>query len=209
MYQKNYELVQNHGEGFERLPIELATEEYIKEYEDVLLYAEKRRKQFLEKTYLFLVQNKYVQEGTYQIQDSIHNYLEFTGDSVIHRKGSTGLYTEEVVIPLSMTRGSLIVKPNIWSNELETALNSCSHGAGRKLSRTDTLKFWYSMRKSEKDSYKKKFSELLEKNGEFPSSIIQEFDFAYKDSTDILNTQKYLINTDVTTPIVTVKFTGI
>ncbi len=210
MYQKNYGLIRELGDGVDKLPIEVATEDYIKEYNSVLEYAEKRRYEFLKKSLLFLVKNGYVPDNvSFEIKDSTHNSLEFTGESVIHRKGSTHLYTDEVVIPISMSRGSLIVKPNIWDPELEKALYSCSHGAGRKLSRTDTLKHWHSLKKAIKEDFKSRFSELLEKNGDFPSSILQEFDFAYKDSSEILSSQSYLIKVDETRPIVTVKFTGV
>jgi tRNA-splicing ligase RtcB/release factor H-coupled RctB family protein len=65
------------------------------------------------------------------------------------------------------------------------------------------------MKKSEKEAYKAKFPEWLEKNGEFENGVIQEFDFAYKDSSTILSSQPYLIPVTKTSPIVTVKFTAI
>ena len=209
MYQKNYGLIQENGFD-NKLPISIATEAYQKDYNRILKYSHDRRMEFLEKTRIFLVKNKYIDDKSYFISDSCHNYLEFTNDGVIHRKGSTGLVDDnEIVIPLSMSRGSLIVKPDKWSEYLKESIYSCSHGAGRKLSRTDTLKYWHSMKKSQKAEYKKAFSEALEKNGEFSSSIIQEFDFAYKTSDDILQNQPHLIKTDETKPVVTIKFTGI
>jgi tRNA-splicing ligase RtcB/release factor H-coupled RctB family protein len=108
-----------------------------------------------------------------------------------------------------MSRGSLIVKANVWDEDIAHSLHSSSHGAGRKLSRTDTLKHWHSLKRAEKDEYREKFSELLQKNGEFESGVIQEMDFAYKNSDSILESQKYLIPVTETTPIVTVKFTSI
>ena len=211
MYQSNYEMSKLYGDGFGKIPIEYATEKYKKEYNSVLNYATKRREEFLLKTLEFLEKNSYVNKGTkYEIFDSVHNHLEFTESGVIHRKGSTSLSeNSEVVIPLSMSRGSLIVKPNKWSPDFEDSLASCCHGAGRQYSRTDTLKHWHSLKKSEKESFKEKFPELLEKNGEFPSSIIQEFDFAYKNSDDIFKYQSYLIKVAETKPIATVKFTSI
>jgi tRNA-splicing ligase RtcB/release factor H-coupled RctB family protein len=87
---------------------------------------------------------------------------------------------------------------------------SCSHGAGRKLSRTDTLKHWNSgMKASERKTYMKNFFELLDKQGKFPKGYIQEFDFAYKTSDDILKLQPYITKVATTTPIATVKFTEI
>lgn len=211
MYQKNLGLLNEHNPGEEFLPIEIATIEYIAEYQRILDYAQKRRQEFLIKSKHFLEKNGYIFSNiSFKIEDSCHNMLEFNNDHVIHRKGSTKLSTDETaVIPLSMTRGSLFVKSNKWDQRTNQALNSCSHGAGRQYSRTDTLKHWHSMKKSEKEEYKIRFSELLNKSAEFDSSIIQEFDFAYKNSNFILETQPYLIKVDQTTPIVTVKFTGV
>ncbi len=145
------------------------------------------------------------------IKDSIHNHIKFEKNNIIHRKGSTELLDDnEVVIPLSMTRGSLIVMGNKWDNRIQDALYSCSHGAGRKLSRTDTLRYWNSgLKESERKLYKKQFSELLDKSGNFSNGYIQEFDFAYKPSKDILELQPYLIKIAETKPIATVKFTEI
>jgi release factor H-coupled RctB family protein len=108
-----------------------------------------------------------------------------------------------------MSRGSLIVKPNPWGATVEQALWSCAHGAGRRYSRTETLKFWHSLKKANKDAYRQRFSELLNRQGDFDSSILQEFDFAYKDSDALLATQPHLIRCDQTQPIATVKFTGV
>lgn len=62
---------------------------------------------------------------------------------------------------------------------------------------------------SERKMYKKNFSELLDKSNNFSNGYIQEFDFAYKNSSDILDLQPYLIKITETKPIVTVKFTEI
>lgn len=210
LYQQNCRLLQQHNPGQEWLPIELATPDYLREYERVLTYAASRRRQFVYKTYDFLQRNRYVKAGAAVFADSCHNLLEFRSDGVIHRKGSTQLVADkEVVIPLSMSRGSLIVKPNCWDASVGQALWSCAHGAGRRYSRTDTLKHWHSLKKAEKDGYRHRFSELLNRQGDFDSSILQEFDFAYKDAAALLATQPYLICCDETQPIVTVKFTGV
>lgn len=211
MFQKNLSLLSEYNPGQEWLPIELATEEYINDYNRVVTYAASRRTQFILGSLEFLRTNKYIEgDIPLQIEDSCHNLLEFTTQGVIHRKGSTKLDNNPVAIPLSMTRGTLFVKKNEWNiEENERSLHSCSHGAGRKYSRTDTLKFWHSLKKSDKEAYKKKFPELLNRNGEFESSILQEFDFGYKESDTILETQPHLIKADETKPIVTVKFTGV
>ena len=102
-----------------------------------------------------------------------------------------------------MTRGSLLVKSTYDGGNL----NSCSHGAGRALSRTNTLKYWYaSLKKKERNEYKANFKELLNRNGEFSKGYIQEFDFAYKDSSDLMTDQPFLRKITQSTPICTVKF---
>jgi tRNA-splicing ligase RtcB/release factor H-coupled RctB family protein len=90
------------------------------------------------------------------------------------------------------------------------ALYSCAHGAGRKLSRFDAMKHWKTvLREKERKAYKLRFSELLGRNGEFPNGYIQELDFAYKESADILKYQPYLRKVTQTTPVVTIKYTEI
>lgn len=210
LYQEGYALLRKHNPGAEWLPLALADEAYRNSYETVLRYAAARRLEFLEKSFAFLLRNQYVDNAPVEYGDSCHNLLEFGAKSVVHRKGSTQLTPgEKAVIPLSMSRGSLIVTASAWDERLTAALFSCSHGAGRRLSRTDTLKHWHSMKKAEKDAYRRRFPELCGRNGDFDSSILQEFDFAYKDSGSLLESQPYLVKVDETKPVVTVKFTGI
>jgi tRNA-splicing ligase RtcB len=239
LYQRFVKMIAdfNYKEGLTDsfLPVEELNEELVRYYSSVLDFATNRRKDFVMKTLIMLQVNGYVKSdktkidkgymknsfrdfddagnlyGTnYFIQDSIHNHLRFDKE-IIHRKGSTELIIgEEVTIPLSMTRGSLIVKPRNDETVLKMANYSCSHGAGRRLSRIDSLKHWNSgMKESERKMYRNNFSELLDKQNEFPKGYIQEFDFAYKPSTDILKSQPYLIKVAATKPIATVKFTEI
>ena len=187
-------------------------ESFINDYNNILTYSTSRRKEFVTKTLEFLIRNKYVNANAeYDIKDSMHNHIVFNDKNIIHRKGSTELVDDnEVVIPLSMTRGSLIVKANKWDSRLDMALKSCSHGAGRKLSRTDAMRHWNSgLKESERKKYKTNFPELLDKSGKFSNGYIQEFDYAYKNSDNILELQPYLIRVAETKPIATVKFTEI
>jgi|ERR1035437_995187 tRNA-splicing ligase RtcB/release factor H-coupled RctB family protein len=230
----------NYKEGIQDsfLPKENLNEELVKYYNSVIQFASDRRRDFVVKTFLMLFVNGYLQKSKssyqvnndyikgswkylnnegdiygveYKIQDSVHNHIRFNDNDIIHRKGATELIIgQECVIPLSMTRGSLIVKPKYDTYTLDLANYSCSHGAGRKLSRTDTLKHWNSgMKESERKAYRKEFPELLNKQGDFPKGYVQEFDFAYKPSEEILKNQPYLVKVAQTKPVVTVKFTEI
>ena len=90
------------------------------------------------------------------------------------------------------------------------ALFSCAHGAGRKLSRFETMKYWKnSLKEKEQKMFKEKFSEMLDRSGNFSSGYIQEFDFAYKDHSEIFKYQSYLKKITETKPIVTLKYTEI
>lgn len=173
-----------------------------KEYNELLQYSTNRRLQFLDETLTFLQVNRYIKNIVKtEIGDSIHNYIEIKGDIVIHRKGATGL-NGTIVMPLSMTRGSLLVTSNY-----DYALNSCGHGAGRKLSRTETIKYWNNtLKKKDRQRYKEELVEMLNRNGEFDNAYIQEMDFAYKDTTDILKNQPHIRKVTETKPICTIKF---
>lgn len=238
MYQKFLRLIDEHnaetGSAGTWLPKKAFTFELWSEYQGVLRFAEGRRKQFVLSTLMFLQRNGYVRSGTsdpskldlrslpndglfngvnYTIMDSMHNHIRYA-ENISHRKGATEIWGprgHQVVIPLSMTRGSLIVTANEKMKDMLNEANwSCSHGAGRALSRIDAMRHWKSgMKASERKRYEENFPELLDRNGEFPKGYIQEFDFAYKNSDDILASQPYLIKVAKTTPIATVKFTEI
>ena len=155
-----------------------------------------------------LIRNNYINKVNYEVVDSIHNVFEIDGKKANHRKGATVLTDSEVAIPLSMTRGTLIVIPKPFT-DLSENLWSCAHGAGRKLSRTDSLKHWHSMKNKEKKVYEQNFVEMLGRDGRFPNGYLQEFDFAYKSSDTILRDQPFLKKVSQTKPIVTIKYTEI
>jgi len=212
-------------------------EKFHKYYSDTLEFGYFRRKNFCLKTLIFLQNANYIkcdkakiskdylntdlsnldEQGklngtTYELSDSIHNHIRFGADhTFLHRKGSTELIENRiVVIPLSMTRGSLLVKLNSTSEMASEALFSCAHGAGRKLSRFDAMKFWKNaLKEKERKAFKEKFSEMLDRSGNFSSGYIQEFDFAYKDHSEIFKYQTYLKKITETKPIVTLKYTEI
>lgn len=70
------------------------------------------------------------------------------------------------------------------------------------------MKYWRTvLKEKERRGYKQRFSEMPDRSGEFPPGYLQEFDFAYKASDDILRYQPYLERVTQTTPIVTVKYT--
>ena len=177
---------------------------FLTEYDNLLKYSTKRRSQICFNTLQWLCNRGYLSNtclNNYIFDDSIHNYIEF-GEKNIHRKGVSGFnnLNHIVACPLSMTRGTLFVK-QIYSD----LMNSCSHGAGRRLSRADSLNYWYTGMKN-KD--RKKYIDLFPEyyiNGEFNKSIITELDFCYKDHKEFFKQQYHLKQIDHSIPIVTIK----
>ena len=217
MYQHFLSLIDkfNYKEGVhgKSLPLDQWTDELSEKYKKVVDFGVSRRNQFVTKTFEFLIRNSYITNVNYEIVDSIHNIFIINEEIAIHRKGATILTNtkitgDQVAIPLSMTRGTLIVEPKFFS-DLSNNLWSCAHGAGRRLSRTDSLKHWHSLKNKEKKIYEQNFSEMLDRSGKFPNGYLQEFDFAYKNSDTILKDQPFLKRIAQTRPIVTVKFTEI
>ncbi|WP_276483000.1 RtcB family protein [Paraflavitalea pollutisoli] len=237
LYQQCIQLTRDfsrqYGRSVDFVHRDFLSESFIRYYNDTLQYGYERRKQFCLKTLVFLQQANYlaahkpaiprdypqrdyrqidaqgVLHGTpYRLEDSMHNHLRWQTGSVIHRKGSTELVPgQTAVIPLSMSRGSLLVKA---TGAAADALYSCAHGAGRKLSRFDTMKYWKTvLKEKQRKAYRQQFSELLDRSGNFPNGYIQEFDFAYKEAGDILDHMPYLQEVTHTRPIVTVKYSEI
>ncbi|MDF2187981.1 RtcB family protein [Paraflavitalea sp. CAU 1676] len=239
LYQHCLQLTRDYskelGQDVDYIHRDFLEEAFIRYYGSTLEYGYQRRKNFCIKTMLFLQNANYLRcnksslnkeflrsnfkdaphqdtlNGTpYTLEDSIHNHIRWNKGSIIHRKGSTELEPgKTVVIPLSMSRGSLLVKAG---NQTGTAaaINSCAHGAGRKLSRFDAMKHWKTvLKEKQRKAYKVQFRELLDRSGNFPSGYIQEFDFAYKEAGDLLVQMPYLQMVTQTTPIVTVKYSEI
>ncbi|RYY97193.1 MAG: hypothetical protein EOO11_11580 [Chitinophagaceae bacterium] len=214
------------------LPLERIDDAFLAYYEETLRFGYARRKAFCLQTMAFLQGAHYVaatgpvakqygqslfaghdEEGTlhgtpYRLEDSVHNHLRFSGDAVIHRKGSTELAPgRTAVLPLSMSRGSLLVKAGPGA---EGALWSCAHGAGRKLSRFAAQKHWRTvLKEKERRAYRAQFPELLGRGGEFPKGTVQELDYAYKPDDDIFRYQPYLRLVTRTRPVATIKYTEI
>ena len=233
--QLTREFSREYGQDVDFVHKDFLSTEFRQYYNATLMFGYERRKNFCIKTLLFLQKANYVhcdksaidkdylhfnfkdleEEGTlngtpYKMEDSIHNHVRFTEQHIMHRKGSTELSKgKTVVIPLSMSRGSLLVQSGSVA-VTEAALNSCAHGAGRRLSRFDAMKYWKTvLKEKQRREYKERFSELLNRSGNFPPGYIQEFDFAYKDASDIFSYQPHLKKVTQTSPVVTVKYTEI
>jgi tRNA-splicing ligase RtcB (3'-phosphate/5'-hydroxy nucleic acid ligase) len=114
-----------------------------------------------------------------------HNFAwkeMYNGQEVyVHRKGATPAGKNVLgIIPGSMTANGYIVK----GKGVEESINSASHGAGRKMSRTRALN----------SVTPKQFKEELAKFGvKLLGGGIDESPFAYKDIDQVMDSQKELV----------------
>ena len=102
---------------------------------------------------------------------------------IVHRKGATPAGKDVLgIIPGSMTAPGFIVRGKGES----ASLDSASHGAGRKMSRTAALK----------SITHKSLNDELEKQGvKLIGGGLDEAPFAYKDIREVMNAQKQLVDT--------------
>lgn len=102
---------------------------------------------------------------------------------IVHRKGATPAGKDVLgIIPGSMSAPGFIVK----GKGQEASLNSASHGAGRKMSRTAALK----------TITHKELNEALAKQGvKLLGGGLDEAPFAYKDIHEVMKAQKQLVDT--------------
>lgn len=101
---------------------------------------------------------------------------------IVHRKGATPAGKDVLgIIPGSMTAPGFIVK-----GKGETAaLNSASHGAGRKMSRTKAIQ----------SVTEKQFKEVLQKHDvKLLGGGLDESPFAYKDIEEVMESQHNLVS---------------
>jgi len=130
---------------------------------------------------------KQLGQGPLKMVENHHNFAwkeMYEGREVIvHRKGATpagkGVFG---IIPGSMTAPGFIVK----GKGENASINSASHGAGRKMSRTSALN----------NITAKQLKEELEKRGvKLIGGGLDEAPFAYKDIYTVMNAQKHLVDT--------------
>lgn len=129
---------------------------------------------------------KQLKERPMAMVENHHNFAwkeKWNGKEVIvHRKGATPAGKDVLgIIPGSMTAPGFIVK----GKGEEAAVNSASHGAGRKMSRTKAIQ-------SVTD---KEFKEVLKKHGvKLLGGGLDESPFAYKDIEVVMQSQHALVD---------------
>lgn len=107
---------------------------------------------------------------------STHNYIDFTGEKPLIRKGAIRAFAgEEMLVPFNM-RDGVAVCEGLSNGEW---LNSCAHGAGRKMSRT----------KAKANVKMDEFQKSME--GIYSTTVctgtLDESPMAYKDTNEIMD----------------------
>ncbi len=102
---------------------------YLQEHDKALLWARRNRKLVAQK----LLQQVGVSDEVVTRIDCYHNFLEQTEEGFIHRKGATSAKVGAIIIPGSRGDLSYVCMPK---EETGIALDSLSHGAGRRWARS-------------------------------------------------------------------------
>lgn len=162
-------------------------QDYIREMKFALDFAQANRDLMIEKIKESF--NKHVDNVTYEETINIHhNYAalehHFGMNVMIHRKGATRAYEGEIgLIPGSQGTSSYIVR-GLGNSE---SFKSCSHGAGRKMSR----------KKAQKNLDIEKECAILDEKGVIHSirnkDDLDEAPSAYKDIDVVMEEQKDLV----------------
>jgi len=122
-----------------------------------------------------------------------HNHAEITEDGVLHRKGATSK-DELGVIPGNMRDGAWVVR-GLGNDEY---LNSSSHGAGRRMSRTKAKQL------TSMDKFIKSMDGIVAK---IHKKTLDESPYAYKDIETVISRQEGVVIEviDIAKPIINIK----
>ena len=175
-------------DGLAFLPMDTTEgQEYIQAMNYALEFALENRKRMME-----CVKSEFVRVLHCEFEDEInihHNYAKiehhFNSNVMVHRKGATSAYKGQYgIIPGSQGTASYIVK----GKGTEDSFKSCSHGAGRKMSRKKaraTLNFEEEKSKLDNQGI---IHSLRQKNN------LDEASSAYKDIDVVMDEQKDLVD---------------
>lgn len=179
--------------------------EYVAWMRLCMLYAEENRKRMLNVALVQLIEAVQVNQPDKELEitesvDTHHNYAtlenHFRENVFIHRKGSVRARAGEmVIIPGSMETGSYVGRGLGNKESFET----CSHGAGRRLSRTAALKA-----RTADDVLKSMRTKGIEIAKRSHKDVAEEAGHAYKDVHEVMTLQRDLVE-----PVYTLKPMGV
>jgi tRNA-splicing ligase RtcB len=176
---------------------------FMADHDLALEYARENRKEIMRlalqvlKDYLHLNEG-FVNEQLAQVVDLPHNFIaeeEHFGMQVyVHRKGAQRMQKDDPgIIPGDMGNATYLVQGRGY----KPTFNSCSHGAGRKISRGKALNM------VDYEQFLESVEGIACRNDR---NILDEAPQAYKDIEQVMKYQKEIVKiVDVLTPVINVK----
>lgn len=165
-------------EGHYAMHVESATgKAYINDMEWMLKFASANRERIATEVTWAIREHCYGGAEMYLSINKCHNFAAYENGQWVHRKGATPAFEEMPgVIPGNMLDGTCIVRG--CGNK--SALNSSSHGAGRRLGRKAAK------RELDLESYIASMGGVV---GRFDESTLDEAPGAYKDFKEVIDAQ--------------------
>ncbi|MFW5962733.1 MAG: RtcB family protein [bacterium] len=166
---------------------------YIKEMQYAVDFAYANRKLMMDRIERIIAQEMNLPKITFEPMINIaHNYASLEnhfGENVwVHRKGATQAYEGQVgIIPGSQGSDSYIVR----GKGNEESFKSCSHGAGRTMSRKKAKE------ELDLEEEKKKMDEMGVIHGMRNKDDLDEASSAYKNIDEVMENQKDLVDIEV------------
>ncbi len=164
--------------------------DYLNEMKYCVDFAKANRRLMMERYLNIILQQSFIDESLMlEIHDVPHNYVaienHFRKNVWVHRKGATKAYKGEIgIIPGSQGTSSYIVK---GKGNLDS-FKSCSHGAGRTMSRTKA---------KEKLNLEEEIQKMNDQNiihGMRNKNNLDEASSAYKDIKEVMKNQEDLVD---------------
>ena len=199
MCENWYSNIPNKDLSFLPMDMDIATE-YMKAMNYALLFAKENRYRMMNQV-IDILHYDYYQEYVDCIYDVHHNYAQwenhFGQNVIVHRKGATSAKKGEIgIIPGSQGSKSYIVE-GLGNPE---SFMSCSHGAGRKMSRTEAKKNLNLEEEIKKLDDQGILHTIRGKDD------LDEADGSYKDINVVMDDQKDLVKIMIElTPLATIK----
>lgn len=159
-------------------------------------YASANRKEILRRAVQLLGVLITIEIDFNELQETDHNHLEVRGELLIHRKGAQRVSPGDWgVLPGSMASATY----HIEGRGCEESLDSCSHGAGRNLTRTQAAESL-----SHRD-VRHSLAEVTCDDAQV-TNLIDESPLVYRDIEAVLRAQRDLVKrTRKLTPLLTLK----
>ena len=159
-------------------------------------YASANRRKLLSRAVQLLGNLITVHADFQKLKETDHNHLEVRGELLIHRKGAQGIAPGGWgVVPGSMASATY----HIEGRACEDSLDSCSHGAGRNLTRTEAAES-LALR-----DVRRSLAEVTCDESQV-TNLIDESPLVYRDIEAVLRAQRDLVKrTRKLMPLLTLK----